>query len=401
MTGVAAILAVVPLIALLGLLETGQRRFRAHGFIILAWRFLTGHPWHGKPVTDAGWLRPGKKALTRTGHASRFHHRPRWQRAAYRTGSLLAATLALYGLLIARTVTLTALAAATLALTVLGCVRAWRAVRRRKHRRTWIDPLHVALAPLAGIPLPNAPKSWQAIEPDRSRAVLSLPPGYNDDAKARDKLAHTAAAKLGLEQPEIRWQLAGPEPKLTLVRSEPPPARVTLDDIRDAITRTARDTLVLGLGKKSAPVDVSLHGDSPHVGASMGSGAGKSTLARVITAQMLHKGAVALFLDIKLISHMWARGLPNTAYADTPEAIHDALIWLAYELDRRNQVAKASADVEGNVLARVGPRLLIVCEELNMTMNRLRAHWKDAGAVGRSPAITALEDVAFAGRQRV
>ncbi len=48
-------------------------------------------------------------------------------------------------------------------------------------------------------------------------------------------------------------------------------------------------------------------------------------------------------------------------------------MWLARVLDRRNQVARASADVEGNVLARAGPWLLIACKELNVTMDGLRA----------------------------
>lgn len=85
------------------------------------------------------------------------------------------------------------------------------------------------------------------------------------------------------------------------------------------------------------------------------------------------KGRDRPVLDIKLVSHMWARVLPSAACADTPETTHEALMWLAWELDRRNQVARASADAEGNVRARVGPWLLIVCKELNMTTNGLRA----------------------------
>ncbi len=409
MTGVVIIFALIPLIALWGVLETGRRRFRAHGFVILAWRFLTGHPWHGKPVTDAGWLRPGRRALTRTGHASRFHHRPRWQRAGWRAGSVLVIVLAGYGLVIARTLTLAALALAAAALAVLGCLRLWRAVRRRRHRRTWIDPLHVALAPLAGIPLPNPPGSWLAIEPDRSKAVLSLPPGYNDDARQRDKLAATAAAKLGLEQPEIRWRLAGPEPTLTLLQSEPPPALVTYADVADAVDRAGPDEIVTGIGKKGAIVKASLALDSPHFAINMGTGGGKSTLAAFWLMQELRRGAFAMVLDSKWFSHPWLfkdedgeySPLPNVAYLSTPAQMHAGMMWLGGELNYRNEVARRAVDASGRLRGSVGPRLIILAEELNFATPQLRQYWADIrepSDVKKSPALTSFGAVAFAGR---
>lgn len=409
MTGVWIILLGVPLIVLCALAEGGRRRFRAHGFIILAWRFLTGHPWHGKPVTDAGWLRPGTRALTRTGHASRFHHRPRWQRAAWRTGAVLAAALALYGLLIARALTLAALGLAAAALAVLGCLRAWRAARRRRHRRTWIDPLHVALAPLVGVPLPNPPKSWLAVEEDRSRAVLQLPPGFNDDARQREKIAAAAAAKLGMEQPEARWQLAGPEPRLTLIQSEPPPARVTYDDVADAVERAGRDELVAGLGRKRAVVKASLALDSPHFAINMGTGGGKSSLAAFWLMQGLRRGDIAMVLDAKWFSHPWLfkdedggyAPLPNVAYLSTPAQLHAGMMWLGGELNYRNEVARRSVDAAGRVHGSIGPRLWILAEELNFATPQLKQYWaeiREPSDVKKSPALTALGAVSFAGR---
>src|SRR5262249_62420566 len=58
----------------------------AQKFLIFGWRFLTGHPLHGHHITDAGWFRPGQRALTPTGHATRWQHLPRIQRTAHRTG---------------------------------------------------------------------------------------------------------------------------------------------------------------------------------------------------------------------------------------------------------------------------------------------------------------------------
>jgi hypothetical protein len=408
-TGVLAIVAAIPLIVLCAVIEGSRRRFRAHGFIILAWRFLTGHPWHGKPVTDAGWLRPGRRALTRTGHASRFHHRPRWQRAAWRTGSVLAACLSLYGLLVAWTLTAAVLALAVLALAVIGCLRLWRAARRRRHRRTWIDPPHVALAPLAGVPLPNPPSSWIAVEPDRSQARFALPPGFNDDARQREKLAATAAAKLGLEAPEVRWKLAGPEPMLTLLRSAPPPDRVTYGDVADAVDRAGPDEIIVGLGRKDSLVKASLSLDSPHFAINMGTGGGKSSLAAFWLMQELRRGAIALVLDSKWFSHPWLfkdedgnwSPLPNVAYLSTPAQLHAGMVWLGQELRDRNERARRMVDASGRLRGSVGPRILILAEELNFATPQLRQHWADIrepSDVKKSPALTSFGAVAFAGR---
>lgn len=403
MTGLLWVLAALALISIYGVVGVITGRIERHGFLVLAWRFLTGHPWHGKELTDAGWLRPGRRALTRTGHASRFHHRPRWQRTMIRSGSVLGIVLALYGMVASWGVTMLALQAAAAAALAYGSWRAWRAWHGRKHRRTWVDPLHVVCAPLVGIPVANSPKSWLAIEPDRSKAVLSLPPGRDfSDPKTQEQITRAAAAKLGIEAPDFSWRLGGPEPTLTIRRSEPPPDKVTLADIRAAIDDAGLDVLVCGLGKGRKPVTISLHGDSPHVGLTMGSGGGKSVTAGFFLAQMLYKGSIGLVLDPKRISHVWARDLPNVAYARDDDQLHAALLWLAGEVDRRNRVADVAADIEGVVQANVGPRIFVVAEELNAMMKRLRSYWRkirESGDPVRSPALDALDEVMFTGRQ--
>lgn len=399
----AVIAAVAGIVTVYGLSQVAHHRIRRYGLLVLVWRWLSGHPLHGKPVTDAGWARPGKKALTRTGHATRWHYLPRWRRAAWRSGSTLATLASLWGLLVARTVTEVLLAAVGGLAAVWGVRRGRRAWRQRQHHRTWIAPLHVAVAPLLGIPLPNRPEDWLHIEPDRSRAVLELPDGFHGGtAKDREQLANAVAAKLALDQPEVTWALSGPAPTLTLTASVPPPDRVTLDDLRDAIGSTKHDELVLGLGRKRAPVITSLSGDSPHIGLSMGSGAGKSVTAMLLGAQVLHKGGLVVILDIKMVSHMWARDLPNACYARTVQEIHETLLWLQAELDRRNEVAWVAADVEGEIRANVGPRILVIAEELNMCQQRLKAYWRsirEKDDPTRSPAAEALDQLLFAGRQ--
>ena len=69
------------------------------------------------------------------------------------------------------------------------------------------------------------------------------------------------------------------------------------------------------------------------------------------------------------------------------------------EVERRNEVALAGADEDGNVNADVGPRIIIVFEEMNAAVAQLRAYWRQTGEKGRSPALTALDMVSFTGRQ--
>lgn len=386
-----------------GLYNGARGRVRRHGVHALAWRWLTGHPWHGKPVTDAGWLRPGTRALTVTGHAPRFHYRPRLHRTAIRTGCTLAVLVVAAGLLFARAATLAILAGVAMGLLILLAIRVRSGWRQRQHRRAWIEPLHMVCAPLVGHPVAVPPQSWLAVEPDRSRAVLALPEGRDfSDPADQSRIARAAAAKLGIEAPDISWRLGGPEPTLTITRSVPPPAKVLLADVLKYVDEAGAEVLVIGLGKGGKPVTISLDGDSPHLGLSMGSGAGKSVTARFLAAQMLYKGAIVLVLDIKRISHMWAKGLPNAAYARDDEEIHEALIWLQQEVTRRNKVADIAADIEGRVHANVGPRILVICEEMNATIKRLRAYWRqvrDREDPVRSPALDALDEVNFTGRQ--
>lgn len=342
------------------------------------------------------WLR----SLWRFSSGWRADGRPgRWRRALVRNGSVLG-LVAVLTAWFAFPVTPWVLAG-ILAAAAGGAV--WRWVIGFRHRRTWLRPLHLAACDLAGIDRRRAPREWLEVNRARTRAVLSLPAGFSAEQKDKDRLVTIASAKLGMEGAEPRWHLAGPKPHLMLLPSPaPPPQRVILADVRAAIDRAGPDEVIWGLGKRSALVDTSWALDSPHYGLSMGSGAGKSATARALLAQMLYKGCIGLILDYKMISHQWAAGLPNVAIARRPHEIHAALLWLGREVERRNEVALAGADMDGNVHAVVGPRLIVICEELNATVARLRAYWReirDRDDQVRSPALEALDSVSFMGRQ--
>ena len=405
------VVIVVGYVALKAAQDAAERNSRRGDWAIFVARWLTGGHWTGRPQTNAGWKRTGTKALTQTGFALPFYFRPRFTRMFLRWLWTFGPLGTLAGFIV--NPHLTASVLITLA-TLLVARWTWKLAKstvKMWHRREWLDPVHESVAPRVGKPLSATPRSWIDVETDENRAVkkalFHIPSGFNETETQRNHIAEVAGKRLGMEAPETEWNLSGKDPTLLLRASTMPSDVVRLKDVIDYIRNTDRDELVLGLGKQSQPVQVSLHDDSPHIGASMGAGAGKSTLARFVAAQALHKGAIVIILDIKRISHPWARGLPNVSYCDTAELIHNALLWIGgelngerSELDRRNEVALYSMDVEERVAASVGPRILVIAEELNMTANRLRSYWKDElNGQGQSPALTALQDVAFAGRQ--
>lgn len=391
------------------------RILRARWFLVRLWLWLSGEAHHGQPITDAGWFRPGQKALTRTGHATRFWHLPRWKRAAYRTGGTLAAVVLLACFLVNPLVT-------GIVILCLGFVSAglgsWLLVRRllgRKQQRTWLLPLHLAAHELAGIPRAQRAASWITAELDEAgavdKAVLALPQGWPADEKDKGRLVAIAAAKLGIEAAEPAWRLAGPAPLLTLTHSPPPPGHIRLDELLGEMAACRDDEMLIGVGKNGSIIRASLGTDSPHIAISMGTGAGKSNVAGFLLLQMLLRGSIGQVLDAKRrLSYPWMLKdmdrntvqLPNVAYAWTTAQMHASMAWLSGELDRRGDVAFAGMDTRGQIHANVGPRVFTIAEELNLAVPRLKAYWqenREPDDPKKSPAFTGLGEVAFAGRQ--
>lgn len=346
-------------------------------FLRVLWKFLTG--WHPDN-------RPG-----------------RHKRAARRGGGVLALMGLLFGLFINAQVTGWVILCLLFVSFGLGCWWCWHTLRRLRHRRTWLRPAHLAAHQVAHIDPRRHPHEWLKVAPDRSSAVAALPAGWGGDDKERQRLVSILTAKLGMPEALPSWHLAGPKPTLELTVERPPPREVSLAQLMPFIEAAKPDAVVCGLGIESAPVGIDLDGDSPHIGITMGSGGGKSVTSRLILAQMLYKGCIGIVLDApKRISHTWARGLPNVAYCREVEEVHDMLLWLKAECDQRNRVADAAADIEGRIRANVGPRIIVIAEELNTLMKRLRAYWlreRVSGDPVRSPALDALDEVLSMGRQ--
>ncbi len=162
------------------------------------------------------------------------------------------------------------------------------------------------------------------------------------------------------------------------------PDYVSVDDVPEP----DGSSVSLGVGA-SGPVTVDLI-RSPHILVNAPTNLGKSTLGRSMAVQRLSQGDQCVILDRKMHSHPWARTLaPLVHYADDTASIAATLSRLGWELQRRNQAVRDGRAED------VGPRILVLFEETNATLSRIKALDKSSGAGG---ALTAFEDLMFMGR---
>ena len=383
---------------------------KTHGGLRIVARFAFGHHLDGKPRTDAGYLRRGVRVLHPTGHATRWAHLPHLYRAGIRLGAVALIVATCVGLATVPTLTVVLLLAAATAGLGFGAWWTHRQVRELAHARRYIKPLHVALAPQIGHALAIRPKGWLTIprnfgRVEGSQLRLGLPPGFLATADAKRIIMTALTDKLGIEDGSVTFHTVGPEPYALVTTSTPPPDRVSFATARAAIEAARESAPLIGFGRAASKISADWDADSPHALMSAGSGGGKSTVIRCLFTQGLHNGAIGIVLDLKRISQAWARGLPNVIYCRSIAEIHSMLIALGAEVDRRNELADDLADDDGNIpdeaLADIGPRLLVICEEMNATANRLGAYWrkiKDKSDPAVSPAVEALGDVLFMGR---
>lgn len=168
------------------------------------------------------------------------------------------------------------------------------------------------------------------------------------------------------------------------------PSLVGMDDVRDHLSSSS---VVLGVDSTLSPLTVDLDSESPHILVNAATGAGKSAVARSVAVQRLSQGDVVVILDRKMHSHRWARPLaPLVHYADQVPDIGSALFNLGRELHRRNILVRDHGDD-----APVGPRIIVLFEELNATLTQLKALDRRVNPDGYS-ALDAFGDVMFMGR---
>ncbi|MFF2236272.1 hypothetical protein [Streptomyces anulatus] len=163
-------------------------------------------------------------------------------------------------------------------------------------------------------------------------------------------------------------------------------------DLREQIEAMPEGTALIGISTTGKAIAVELDSESPHVLVCTASGGGSTTMLRSLTAQFLHQGAHALVLDTKRISHLWAKALPTVTHRGNIAGIHDALVHLAAELERR-------LDLDGDL--DTVPRLIVAIYEANATLRRLARYWetfRQKDDPKTSPAIAALEEALWVER---
>jgi hypothetical protein len=186
----------------------------------------------------------------------------------------------------------------------------------------------------------------------------------------------------------------GPYSGMSTPRAEFP-GILDYEGARGTFWQLPEHEILLGVDGEGSPMTADLNSDSPHVLVSAASGAGKSVTARSIATQGLIKGYTVVFLDAKRHSHRWAKNLPQVHYASSMPEIANALVSVAAEMHKRNEIVEEwPGDVES---APVGPRIMIVFEEMNATMDALADLDKQLGKGDYSSA-AAFGDIMFLGR---
>lgn len=387
-------------------------------FVTMMVHWHLGLPHHGDPMTNATWHYRGTRALTETGHARHAYYLPRKHLALSRTVRSAVLLGGVYGLVAYREVTEWLLLGAGLAGVWYSGQRFWAWIDDMQHHRDWTTPVHLAAAPIADVPYGHKPRGWVEVAKDRNQVTLHLPVDYNPEEKKDQKLVDAVAAKVGIEDPLVKWKLAGSEPTVTVGSAPHAPNAVSLEELLAEIKMSSWDRFVLGAGRPHAGqrtwVSTSLGEDSPHIAMSMGSGAGKTTLTKLLVAQWCYKGGVVYILNPKRRGYQWAKGLKNVVVAETNEQIFGTLDFLGKQLDERNETASEHSDWDDKVEAGyLDAPVLVVVEEMNILVSKQVKYWKHEGeqaafAIGwpddavlpkHSPALDSLEELAFAGRQ--
>lgn len=253
---------------------------------------------------------------------------------------------------------------------------------------------------------PSEVREWLTVPRDYREnggapVVVTLPMDMNLTAeRTRAALVKLAGERLGMKDPVGTWQLDTPVPQLLLRAPLLPPKLVILADVLHDMEQLDEHSFMLGR-TASESFSFSLTEDSPHMAVSAGPGAGKSEQIKGLVAQMLHKGWFVLILDWKGESQEWAKGLPGVRYVTKIERLHEAVVSMGEEVERRRMMTREERAAS---CARVG----VISEEWNITAPLLAEYWTELRQTAdpeerktmplRSPAITAGMKVNFAGR---
>lgn len=394
-----------------------------HSVLRVAYRYVSGRPLDGVRRTDALFTRGATRALTVDGHASRWASKSGAYRAAWRIGTPI--TLATTAIAYAYEPLLTEVSTGTIALTGGAIVtrKTVRAFKTRLHTAKYLRPLAGTLARQFGVPdttpihqIVSVPEQFRNPNYEIDNTLRSdevadgtirvyLPKFHVDSMAVRAEILRTVTGRLGLNADDVdqKWQFVGDAPEAQFRVAPRPPNKVVLKDVAEAMLSAKESAPILGIGRRGKFISVDLDSESPHILISASTGAGKSVQTRAIATQLMRNGAQGTILDLKRQSHRWAKDLPGITYCRDIGPIHDQIIAIAAEGMRRNKLADdIPDDVDTEQLAKLlGPRLFVVLEEINATINKLQDYWaeiREKSDPKSSPAVKALGEILFMGR---
>lgn len=269
---------------------------------------------------------------------------------------------------------------------------------------------------LTDLPAPIEPHRWrllrraavaatadlddaEPVKPDP--VVVYLPPGKSVTTAQRKALLSTVGPVLGMTDPQAEWYPRGKRPYVELRPTIPPPPAVTWEMVRRHVEATELDRPVIGLGPGGRPGHLDYSGNSPHIAISGGSGTGKSVLLKFLLGQRMHLGTGLIVLDYKRVSHRWAHNLPGCVYAWRLADMHDLLVLVGEELERRLETVLPE-DNDPDADMQVFQVVDIVLEEINSLSMMLRAYWaeiRQPGDPSESPAMMAVKRGVNMGRE--
>ncbi|MGH4000366.1 MAG: FtsK/SpoIIIE domain-containing protein [Pseudonocardiaceae bacterium] len=215
--------------------------------------------------------------------------------------------------------------------------------------------------------------------------------------RIKTALKNVVCEKLALSSSEVSvsWTLHGRQPCVEFRPRAVVPEVARAADLVTMLKKAPASAPIIGLRRGSKPVAVDFDSESPHLMAACGPGAGKSVMAAGLAAQLLAHDAHVVILDTKQDSLSVLADHPHVQYCRTPEAIHNFLVWLSEEVDRRMAIKVLNPDADF-------VRIVIIFEEMNAAYQKLKNHWaaiRDKQEdPANSPAFTGFGDVAFMGR---
>ncbi|MHA6751135.1 hypothetical protein ACX31A_09625 [Dermacoccus nishinomiyaensis] len=281
-----------------------------------------------------------------------------------------------------------------------------RRFRTRRWTRTVIDPLKLSVKTVTGSEPASltVPTNFRA---PGARTHIVMPADFVRTDAMSASLKSALSDRLGIPASDMsmRWGFTQ-DAAAVLVLSRraliPTKASPRMPEVQEAMTRCKPGAVVLGLARGGRPVVADLDSDSPHLMMGAGSGGGKSVLVSGVCAQLMRQGAAVEILDTKVSSHPWANDLAGRLpYLTATPEIHDALVRLGDEMQRRNDALLGlGAAAQAETVAGY-QRMAVVIEEVNTLTPRLKTYWegmRERTDPKLSPAIAALVEIANMGR---